>query len=127
MQTFKRSIVLQMAMFMFFFFFGLDDILRALISRTTIYTVFEGVGFVLVIAVGFIWFNKTPKDLIVVVTDKEMTKLKFALYVIAFALIIGLLTSGTAGNMLYYRVLTGTITSLAALFGFYTGYLISKN
>jgi len=127
MQTFKRSIVLQMAIFMFFFFFGLDDVLRALIQRSTIYTIFEGVGFVLVIAAGVIWYLKTSKETIVIVTDKELTILKYVLYVIAFSLILGVLTSGFENGQLYFRILSGAITSIASLFGFYTGYLISKN
>ena len=61
MQTYKRSIVMQMAIFLFFFIYGLNDILGPLIARESVYKVIQVIAFLGVIIGGIIWYKKTLK------------------------------------------------------------------
>ena len=126
MQTYKRSIVMQMAIFLFFFIYGLNDILGPLIARESVYKVIQVIAFLGVIIGGIIWYKKTLKTDIVVITEKEMNKMKYTLYVISGALIVGIIASGMPNIIFYFRIFSGAVICLTALYGFYLGHNVIK-
>lgn len=124
MQTYKRSVVLQLGVFGFFFFYGLDNIIKSLIDSSLVYSIVELVLLLVILGVGLFFYYKTPKDLLVVVTDKEIKQIKLSLYSVSAALIISILISGLqldANLKQYLEIGTGVLISLSGLFGVYLG------
>ncbi len=124
MQTYKRSVVLQLGVFGFFFFYGLDNIIKSLIDNSLVYSIVELVLLLVILGVGLFFYYKTPKDLLVVVTDKEIKQIKLSLYSVSAALIISILISGLqldANLKQYLEIATGVLISLSGLFGVYLG------
>lgn len=124
MQTYKRSVVLQLGVFGFFFFYGLDNIIKSLIDSSLVYSIVELVLLLVILGVGLFFYYKTPKDLLVVVTDKEIKQIKLSLYSVSAALIISILISGLqldANLKQYLEIATGVLISLPGLFGVYLG------
>jgi hypothetical protein len=124
MQTYKRSVVLQLGVFGFFFFYGLDNIIKSLIDSSLVYSIVELVLLLVILGVGLFFYYKTPKDLLVVVTDKEIKQIKLSLYSVSAALIISILISGLqldANLKQYLEIATGVLISLSGLFGVYLG------
>lgn len=131
MHAYKRSIVVQLGVFGFFFFYGLDNILVTLISRPLALLIAELVIIVAMLAAFTYFYRKTPKEVVYVVQKASMDKIKFVLYTIAFALIVSIIFNGLGaieGFELYAEIITGAITSLAGLFGVYVGFeIIQQN
>lgn len=124
MQTYKRSVVLQLGVFGFFFFYGLDNIIKSLIDSSLVYSIVELVLLLVILGIGLFFYYKTPKDLLVVVTDKEIKQIKLSLYSVSAALIISILISGLqldANLKQYLEIATGVLISLSGLFGVYLG------
>lgn len=124
MQTYKRSVVLQLGVFGFFFFYGLDNIIKSLIDSSLVYSIVELVLLLVILGIGLFFYYKTPKDLLVVVTDKEVKQIKLSLYSVSAALIISILISGLqldANLKQYLEIATGVLISLSGLFGVYLG------
>ncbi|MBM7453511.1 hypothetical protein JN09_000841 [Acholeplasma morum] len=124
MQTYKRSVVLQLGVFGFFFFYGLDTIIKSLIDSSLVYSIVELVLLLVILGIGLFFYYKTPKDLLVVVTDKEIKQIKLSLYSVSAALIISILISGLqldANLKQYLEIATGVLISLSGLFGVYLG------
>lgn len=124
MQTYKRSVVLQLGVFGFFFFYGLDNIIKSLIDSSLVYSIVELVLLLVILGIGLFFYYKTPKDLLVVVTDKEIKQIKLSLYSVSAALIISILVSGLqldANLKQYLEIATGVLISLSGLFGVYLG------
>ena len=131
MHAYKRSIVVQLGVFGFFFFYGLDNIIVTLISRPLPMLIAELVIIVAMLATFTYFYRKTPKEVVYVVQKASMDKIKFILYTIAFALIVSIIFNGLGAIEcfeLYAEIITGAITSLAGLFGVYVGFeIIQQN
>ncbi|MDD2259738.1 MAG: hypothetical protein PHF62_02290 [Acholeplasmataceae bacterium] len=119
MQMLRRSIVLQIVFYTGFFFYGVDYILRSLITRDTLFTVLELVFLGVVIVGGIIWYFITKKDDLVVVNQRDTQHIKIVLYVIAGALILGIFSSLLPNLESYLIVISGSVMSLAAIYGLY--------
>lgn len=119
MQMLRRSIVLQIVFYTGFFFYGVDYILRSLITRDTLFIVLELVFLGVVIVGGIIWYFMTKKDDLVVVNQRDTQHIKIVLYVIAGALILGIFSSLLENLEAYLMVISGSVMSLAALYGLY--------
>ena len=122
MQTLKRSIVVQIVMFTFFFFFGVDYILRELVQRTTLFTVMEFVFFGLVLGGGITWFFLTKKSDVLVVDQKYFNQVKIALYLIAGTLLLSIISdffSSPKNVQEYLLIISGALISLVAIYGLY--------
>lgn len=119
MQMLRRSIVLQIVFYTGFFFYGVDYILRSLITRDTLFTVLELVFLGVVIVGGIIWYFITKKDDLVVVNQRDTQHIKIVLYVIAGALILGIFSSLLPNLESYLSVISGLVMSLAAIYGLY--------
>lgn len=131
MHAYKRSVVLQLGVFGFFFFYGLDNILFTLMERTVPVIIGELVITVILIGVFLYFYYKTPKEVVYVVKKAAMDKIKYVLYTVAFSLLISIVFSGfqaIEGLELYAEIITGAITSLAGLYGVYVGLeIIQQN
>jgi hypothetical protein len=131
MHAYKRSVVLQLGVFGFFFFYGLDNILATLVTRTLPIIIGELVLVAVILGVFLYFYYKTPKEVVYVVRKPSMDKIKYVLYTIAFALIISIVFSGfqaIQGFEVYADIITGAITSLAGLYGVYVGFeIIQQN
>ncbi|MCK9493582.1 MAG: hypothetical protein M0Q00_04345 [Acholeplasmataceae bacterium] len=119
MQMLRRNIVLQIVFYTGFFFYGVDYILRSLITRDTLFIVLELVFLGVVIVGGIIWYFMTKKDDLVVVNQRDTQHIKIVLYVIAGALILGIFSSLLENLEAYLMVISGSVMSLAALYGLY--------
>lgn len=119
MQMLRRSIVLQIVFYTGFFFYGVDYILRSLITRDTLFIVLELVFLGVVIVGGIIWYFMTKKDDLVVVNQRDTQHIKIVLYVIAGALILGIFSSLLPNLESYLIVISGSVMSLAAIYGLY--------
>ncbi len=131
MHAYKRSVVLQLGVFGFFFFYGLDNILASLVARTLPIYIIEAVIFLAILGVFLYFYYKTPKTVVYVVKKPSMDKIKFVLYTIAFALILSIIFTGfqaIEGFEIYAEIIAGAITSLAGLYGVYVGFeIIQQN
>lgn len=131
MHAYKRSIVLQLGVFGFFFFYGLDNILVAFVERNLPVFIGELFIFLLILGVFLYFYYKTPKDIVFVVKKHHMDKIKYVLYTIAFALILSILFTGfqaAEAFAVYADIIAGAITSLAGLYGVYIGFeIIQQN
>ncbi len=131
MHAYKRSVVLQLGVFGFFFFYGLDNILFTLMERTVPVIIGELVITLILIGVFLYFYYKTPKEVVYVVKKAAMDKIKYVLYTVAFSLLISIVFSGfqaIEGLELYAEIITGAITSLAGLYGVYVGLeIIQQN
>jgi Ca2+/Na+ antiporter len=131
MHAYKRSVVLQLGVFGFFFFYGLDNILFTLMDRTIPVIIGELVVTLILIGVFLYFYYKTPKEVVYVVKKASMDKIKYVLYTVAFSLLISIVFSGfqaIEGLELYAEIITGAITSLAGLYGVYVGLeIIQQN
>lgn len=119
MQMLRRSIVLQIVFYTGFFFYGVDNILRSLIPRDTLFKVLELVFLGVVILGGIIWYFMTKKDDLVVVNQRDTQHIKIVMYVIAGALILGIFSSLLPNYETYLMVISGSAISLASLYGLY--------
>ncbi len=122
MQNEKRTVVMQIVMFTFFFFFGLNYILKELVPQSTVYGTVEIIFFVILIAGGLFWFFKTKATDIIVVDNKFLNQTKIALYLVAGALFLGITSmffKGNANVEKYLLVISGALMSLFSLFGLY--------
>lgn len=119
MQTLKRSIVLQIVFYTGFFFYGLDYILRSLITRDTLFKVLELVFLGLIVIGGIVWYFLTKKDDLAVISHKDTSQIKIVLYVIAGALILGLFASFFKAYETYFMIISGAVMSLGSLYGLY--------
>jgi len=124
MQMLRRSIVLQIVFYTGFFFYGVDYILRFLITRDTLFKVLELVFLGVVIVGGIIWYFMTKKDDLVVVNQRDTQHIKIVLYVIAGALILGIFSSLLPNYETYLMVISGSVMSLASLYGLYVSVKI---
>jgi hypothetical protein len=131
MHAYKRSVVLQLGVFGFFFFYGLDNILVTLVERTLPIIIGELVVALIVLGVFLYFYYKTPKEVVYVVKKTSMDKIKYVLYIVAFSLILSIVFSGfqaIEGLEIYAEIITGAITSLAGLYGVYVGLeIIQQN
>lgn len=122
MRNEKRTVVMQIVMFTFFFFFGLNYILKELIEQTTLYNIIEISFLGLILIGGLVWFFTTKKDDIIVVDNVFLNQTKISLYLVAGALLLGIV-SGFFGEAStahkYLLVLSGALMSLFSLFGLY--------
>ena len=127
MHAYKRSIIVQLGVFGFFFFYGLDSVLVTLIERTLPFIIVELSLFFIILGVFLYFFYKTPKEIVYVVQKSSMDKIKVVLYTIAVSLIVSIVFSGIQAIedfQMYAEIITSTITSLAGLFGVYIGFEI---
>ncbi|MCV2232399.1 hypothetical protein N7548_06130 [Acholeplasma manati] len=131
MHAYKRSVVLQLGVFGFFFFYGLDHILSVLVTRNLPILIAEGIITLIILGLFIYFYTKTPKDVVYLVKKPSMDKIKIVLYTIAFALILSIIFTGfqpIEGLELYIEIVAGTITSLAGLYGVYIGIeIIQQN
>lgn len=122
MRNEKRTVVMQIVMFTFFFFFGLNYILKELIQQTTLYNIIEISFLGLILVGGLVWFFTTRKDDIIVVDKIFLNQTKISLYSIAGALLLGIVSSffgETTDVHKYLLVISGALMSLFSLFGLY--------
>lgn len=122
MRNEKRTVVMQIVMFTFFFFFGLNYILKELIEQTTLYNIIELSFLGLILIGGLVWFFVTKKDDIIVVDTVFLNQTKISLYLIAGALLLGIVSGFFGESSIaskYLLVLSGTLMSLFSLFGLY--------
>lgn len=131
MHAYKRSVVLQLGVFGFFFFYGLDNILVTLVERTIPIIIGELVVALIVLGLFLYFYYKTPKEVVYVVKKTSMDKIKYVLYIVAFSLILSIVFSGfqaIEGLEIYAEIISGAITSLAGLYGVYVGLeIIQQN
>lgn len=114
--------MVQIVMFTFFFFFGVDYILRELVQRTTLFTVMEFVFFGLVLGGGITWFFLTKKSDVLVVDQKYFNQVKIALYLIAGTLLLSIISdffSSPKNVQEYLLIISGALMSLVAIYGLY--------
>lgn len=122
MRNEKRTVVMQIVMFTFFFFFGLNYILKELIEQTTLYNIIELSFLGLILIGGLVWFFVTKKDDIIVVDTVFLNQTKISLYLIAGALLLGIVSGFFGESSIaskYLLVLSGSLMSLFSLFGLY--------
>lgn len=130
MQTYKRSVVLQLGVFGFFFFYGLDNIIKSLVETNLIFSIIELSALVLILGVGLFFYYKTPKETLYVVKQTEINRIKLSLYAVSAALILSILVTGFQLNETasqYLNIVTGALISLSGLYGVYLGMEIVKN
>ena len=124
MHAYKRSVVLQLGVFGFFFFYGLDNILVTLVERSLPIIIGELVIALIILGVFLYFYYKTPKEVVYVVKKASMDKIKYVLYIVAFSLLLSIVFNGfqlIEGFDLYAEIISGAITSLAGLYGVYVG------
>ncbi len=131
MHAYKRSVVLQLGVFGFFFFYGLDNVIVTLVPRNIPIVITELIIGLAILGVFLYFYYKTPKEVVYVVKKASMDKIKYVLYTIAFSLILSIVFSGfqaIEGFEIYAEIIAGAITSLAGLYGVYVGYeIIQQN
>ena len=131
MHAYKRSVVLQLGVFGFFFFYGLDNVIVTLVPRNIPIIITELIIGLAILGVFLYFYYKTPKEVVFVVKKASMDKIKYVLYTIAFSLILSIVFSGfqaIEGFEIYAEIIAGSITSLAGLYGVYVGYeIIQQN
>lgn len=118
----KRTIVMQIVMFTFFLFFGINYILKELISDNKIYDNIALIFLGLVIVGGIIWFFVTKKDDIIVADNSFLMQTKIVLYIVAGALVLGIVSGfvGKGSNIQKYMlVISGAVMSIVSLYGVY--------
>jgi len=118
----KRTIVMQVVMFTFFFFFGLNYILKELITESSLYDNLVLVFLGLIIVGGLTWFFATKKDEMITAEKTFLTQTKWLLYIVAGALLIGIVSAffpeGSNASK-YILVFSGAFMSITSLFGIY--------
>lgn len=119
MNILKRSVIFQVVLFTFFFFFGTDYILRQLLTHDLIYTIIEVSFLGLVVIGGIVCVLRTNKEAIIVVSSSDINKTKFGLYGIALGLLVGLIGGVWLEYQDYFLIIAGAIMSLSSLFGLY--------
>jgi hypothetical protein len=131
MHAYKRSIIVQLGVFGFFFFYGLDGVLVTLVERSLPFIITEFSIALVILGLFLYFYYKTPKEIVFVVQKASMDKIKIVLYTIAISLIVSIVFSGISAIKdfeMYAEIITGTITSLAGLFGVYIGFeIINQN
>lgn len=118
----KRTIVMQIAMFTFFLFFGLNYILKELIINNKVYNIIALIFLCLIIVGGLIWFFLTKKDDIVVADNSFLNQTKITLYIVAGALVLGIVSgfvSSGSNIQKYMLVISGGIMGITSLYGIY--------
>lgn len=118
----KRTIVMQIVMFTFFFFFGLNYILKELIVGSQLYVNLVLVFFLLIIIGGLTWFFATKKDELLTSENSFLTQTKWLLYIIGGALLLGIASEFfPKGDIIskYILVTSGAFMSITSLFGIY--------
>jgi hypothetical protein len=118
----KRTIVMQIVMFTFFFFFGLNYILKELIVDNNLYDTLALVFLGLVIVAGLIWFFATKKDELISAEQPFLNQTKWLLYIVAGSLLLGIVSAFfPAGNDIskYILVSSGAFMSITSLFGIF--------
>jgi hypothetical protein len=109
-------------MFTFFFFFGLNYILKELIVDNKLYDTLALVFLGLVIVAGLIWFFATKKDELISAEQPFLNQTKWLLYIVAGSLLLGIVSAFfPAGNDIskYILVSSGAFMSITSLFGIF--------
>lgn len=130
MHTYKRSVILQLGVFGFFFLYGIDNIIKSLIPPNMVFSVIELVGLVSILGLGIFFYFKTPKDIIYVVNKSDIDKIKYSLYAISVGLIASIFSSGLGVDSSLYQyisIATGVVIALVGLLGVYIGVRIFRN
>ena len=130
MHTYKRSVILQLGVFAFFFFYGIDNIIKSLVLPNMVFSIIELVSLVLILGVGLFFYFKTPKDIVYVVQKSDIDKIKYGLYAISIGLIVSIFSSGLGIDTTAYQyinIATGAIIALTGVVGVYIGVNIFRN
>lgn len=118
----KRTIVMQIVMFTFFFFFGINYILRELIETSKLYENLVLIFLGLIILSGLTWFFATKKDELITSKKQFLTQTKWLLYIVGGALLLGIASEFFKDGSLvpkYILVFSGGFMSITSLFGIY--------
>ncbi len=125
MQTLKRSIILQLFVFIGFSILGINTILIELINVSNI-NFYLALAYPVVIVIGIIVFFKTAKDDVIVINNVVMQRSKMALYGIAIGLLISFLKAFNY-YLIYFVIASGSVTTVASLYGACSVYKALKN
>lgn len=116
MQTLKRSIILQVHLFLLFIIFGVSTIVSQFYPGGLINYLTLGLMGANIIN-GIICFFKIPKDEIVVVNLINMQRSKICLYGLALSLLVRFLA--VFDFLIFYVMISaGVLMVISALFGF---------
>ncbi|MCK9289495.1 MAG: hypothetical protein M0P92_00370 [Acholeplasmataceae bacterium] len=116
MQTLKRSIILQVHLFLLFIIFGVSTIVSQFYPGGLINYLTLGLMGANII-IGIICFFKIPKDEIVVVNLINMQRSKICLYGLALSLLVRFLA--VFDFLIFYVMISaGVLMVISALFGF---------
>lgn len=130
MHTYKRSVILQLGVFGFFFLYGIDNIIKSLLAPSMAFSIIELVVLLLVLGAGIYFYFTTPKDIVYVVNKSDIDKIKYSLYAISVGLIASIFSSGLGVDSSLYQyinIATGSVIALVGLLGVYVGVKIFKN
>jgi len=116
MQTLKRSIILQVHLFLLFIIFGVSTIVSQFYPGGLINYLTLGLMGANII-IGIICFFKIPKDEIVVVNLINMQRSKICLYGLALSLLVRFLAVFDF-IIFYVMISAGVLMVISALFGF---------
>lgn len=129
MQTLKRSIILQISVFGFFFLYGLDNIIKTLVKPNLIYNLIELLILLSVLGFGFYIYRKTDKNDYVVINKKQLNGTKYALYAISIGLILSILLSNVGLEQpleSYLQIFASAVIAISGVIGTYIGFEITQ-
>lgn len=127
MNVYRKSLIVQLLMFIVFFVMGVNVIVQYYIGQSFPIYNFLVLGLLILFGVGgFLIYRKASND-IQVITPKELKTLKILLYVYLFAYIAEMLLSGLDQIPTeIVKIGFGSLLMIVALVGIYIQYQLLK-
>ena len=128
MNVYRKSLVVQMMLFMIFFIIGANVIINHYLRESMPWIAYIIVGLLVVFGVlGFVYYRK-PDERVSVVTPKEMKIIRYMLYGYFGIYILQMILSSVGTiNLEILNITVGVVLMLIAVYGMYIQYRIIKN
>lgn len=120
MQTEKRGVVIQITLFVLFFFIGVFTILEGILLGLPMWLKITRIAtFVVVVGGGITWLLLTRKEAFIVIEKKFLTYIYIALWTMFGSLLLTILNMYLANDKVanYIYIIAGSIMTISALFG----------
>lgn len=112
-QSLKRNYILQIALSVFFFFYGLDMILSHLVTSWQLW-ILHGINLTVIMGV-LLWYLRTSRTEMLTISEKLLPRLQTLLYVIFLSLTVHLVLRLLNPEMTQYvKILNGGVLMITS-------------
>lgn len=112
-QSLKRNYILQIALSVFFFFYGLDMILSHLVTSWQLW-ILHGINLTIIMGV-LLWYLRTSRTEMLTISEKLLPRLQTLLYVIFLSLTVHLVLRLLNPEMTQYvKILNGGVLMITS-------------